>query len=149
MPLLSTTLSDAILAFSDPQNRNFPGDAADTGKKWAAAFRTYFEGISNPVCLPIAHVTGEASCVSAMTPLVQATDGAAQAALAAGLQAYVVVIVANCAPYVATPPAGFILPSMPPTDSAVDAATILADGINTWAKTGMASIPPATASNWL
>ena len=138
MPLLSTTLRDAILDFSDPQNRNFPGDAADTGKKWAAAFRAYFEEISNPACLPIAHVTGEANCVTEMVPEVQAVDGAAQKAIAAGLQAYV-----------AAPPAGFILPSMPPTDSAVDAATILADEINTWVKTGTAAIPPATASNWL
>lgn len=132
MPLLPTALEAELQKLVDSPF----ADEAEAITAHAAAFRTYMEGISNPVGTPVAHDAGEAAFISA-APGQSLSLAALQAAYVAYVGAFAPLVV----PYVATPPPG-------PPPLAIVSLPAYALSIDTWLKMGTASIPPVPPVPW-
>jgi hypothetical protein len=163
MVLNPTTLTEAILDLTDDTRGTFVGhpfvldasgalDLAATldlvATNWAGAAAQYFTGISVPAINPGGIPAGAAAFKAAMLPLLGVPGGAA-AALAAGFDAFALVVVANTIPpnvSLPPPPGTLTVPIGPPTMEPEPPAANIASAVFSWTKTGLTGPPPSAPS---
>src|SRR5687767_5346949 len=151
MPLNPSTLVTAIDEFGNPDSPAFiafPADEADAAVKLAAAFKRYMLEIVNPppgAGTVAGHNAGEAAMRSALAGM-SAPAGVGIVALKAGFVAYVAAFFATTAPVVSFAPPG--APLFPPTMVPGAGTLAFVTFVDTWIRTGTASVPPATPLVW-
>ena len=132
MPLLPAVLESGLQELVDD-----PPDSEQVAiERHAAVFRAYMEGITNPAVPPPAHDAAEAAFIAAA-----AGQALSIAFVQAAYSAYVVALAPLSAPFVSIPPAG-----LPPLTPVPLPAYVVA--VDTWVRTGTASVPPAPPVPW-
>jgi hypothetical protein len=163
MPLVASILQGEILKLTDQRLGDFVGfpavivggvlDVVATNDlvatNWSNAVSVYILGITNPIVSPPTIVAAVAAFKAAMFGLLGPPGSPTGAvALTAGLAALAAVIAAGSPPFVVTPPPPFVAPLLPPIPDPAPPASTLAAAIDAWARTGLASIPPAPPIPW-
>ena len=153
MPLIIANLQSSItdiLTFVGATQTKVP--VPTLADKWSTAFDSYMRTISNPASPALFTPAGFDAAKAAMQQSLLGMTAApvALAAFLAGFTAYVGIVAAVSAPFVSTPPIG---PVPLPAALAVPApipvsAAAAALAIDTWVRTGTASIPPSPPLPW-
>lgn len=167
MALSAATLRTEILKRTDASRADFsgwPATAAAAVTSWAEAARVYFAELVNPVLLPPAAsaLAVAAAAFEAAAGLELDSNGRLTAdALPVGFEAFAAALL-PAAGYVVTPPAptgGLSDQGAPmawewpdgwdvPTSDPNPFADLLSGLVDLWARTGTASVPPATPAPW-
>lgn len=132
-------------------NANPPATEQEVADRWAAALRTFFAPIANPLPLPGILDAAEAAASAAMAPLIAPVPGVGASSLAAAWAAFAGVLAAGFTPPVVAavpPPAPYVPPALPPINDANIPAAAIASTTALWAITGTTTTPPAVVAPW-
>lgn len=156
MPLLATTLFDAVIRMTDKDHPDFVGFPAtydDAAANWAAAARAFFEQASVPNVSQLTPLIAHDLCEDAMRAVLGPLFAAqTPTCLNDGFAIYAGLLAANVIVGVGVPPpAPLAIPIQPifPPPTAETAALALAAAVYGWAITGSVVLPGPIVVPWL
>lgn len=144
----AAVLRDALRAIMDPDYAGFDGyptSPVDAGVRWGAALRTYFDDIAIPTGITAGQqAAGEAAFAALFVPTPVLGNGVALLATASA--AYAAFMVGSAG--VTVPPPVLLSITLPNSADGEAAAILLANTIDTWARTGTFTPPAAPTVPW-